>query len=287
VLFALDRMEQKQMTAVAEALNEFEAADREVKRLMGYAKIKAGLGKKLKAVDTNLQWMRNRAKEMDGKLEAQEVLKNHQEKVLPGSPMLDNLNGVASAKPGQTIEMDSRDTEAGLVRDVYAELGISITKHPLEIYKDLKKAKANSFQKFIVLQNLSDRIMRDPVLMEGLTKGEKQDMIWVMIAFLKSVPSVVNAPKHFRGEYDSGAKIVDSAIYVWDMLEHLVLTEEARKKKEAETGEKPVPRHLSREAIGWTVEMFDAAMAAIKTHREVRAWEQEQKWRLEQMNGKQ
>ncbi len=272
ILFA--REDGQGMAAIAEALNTFEAANGEVKRLLGYKRVSKKIGaKREREIQINLKWLRNRAEELSAKVDAYE---KHKEDVveLPGSPVVEIEEGVSGAGP-EKIKIDPSNEYTAMQVKVFSENGLSIMEHPLEVYKKMRTKNLNSFDRFIVLENLSERIMNNPVLMEGVAGEEKFRMLDMLGAYLKSSINAANQPKNWRKGVTKDTVLLHSnAIVVSDLLNEL------RKLKKAD-----VPlgnRHLH---FPIDQETFRKMGEAVREFEEQIKWIYSQKPRIKDTNG--
>ncbi|MBD3397689.1 hypothetical protein GF412_00995 [Candidatus Micrarchaeota archaeon] len=254
ILFA--RAEGQGMTAIAEALNAFELANGEVKKFLGYKRIKKELGKKREAsINKNLTWLRNRANELRGKVDAYERNKGAPVP-LPGSPSVENGNGAPTAVP-EKVQLDRANEYAAIQTLVFSEHGLSILEHPLKVYGQMKGMKINNFDRFILLENLVEKITKEPRWMDGLTKAEQFEMLGILANYLRSAKRAADEPKNWRNGYTRNDIMVSSlAIEVSELLQEL------RKLKKANVPESR--KHLyfpidqgTFEELGKAVREFD------------------------------
>ncbi len=224
ILFA--RADGQGMTAIAEALNAFDLANGEVKRFLGYKKIQKDLGKKGDAIEKNITWLRNRAEELKNKVDA--YGRNKDVAVpLPGSPAVDNENGVPTAVPA-TVQLDRNNEYVAMQTVVFSKHGLSILEHPLKVRKQMRGMKLNSFDKFIILENLVDKVMNNSRWMEGLTKAEQFDMLKLLAKYLEATTRAANEPKNWPDGHKREDIMLNSlAIDVSDRIKEL---REKRKK---------------------------------------------------------
>ncbi|MFP3950356.1 MAG: hypothetical protein ACLFUZ_04690, partial [Candidatus Micrarchaeia archaeon] len=272
ILFARERGQS--MAAIAEALNTFEAADGEVKRLLRYKRVSKKIGaRREKEVQTNLQWLRNRAEELAAKVDAYE---KHKGKVveLPGSPVVETKDGVSDTGP-EKIRIDPSNEYTAMQVKVFSEHGLSIMEHPLDVYEKMRSKDLNSFDRFIVLENLSERIMNNPVLMEGVAGEEKFRMLDMLGAYLKASVNASNHPKNWRAGVTKDTILLHSnAIVVSDLLKEL------RKLKKADVP--PGNRHLH---FPIDQETFKEMGEAVREFEEQIKWTYGQKPRMKDTNG--
>ncbi|MBD3390274.1 hypothetical protein GF415_04985 [Candidatus Micrarchaeota archaeon] len=272
ILFAME--DGQSMAAVAEALNNFEAANEEVKRLLGYKRVsrKIGAGRE-REIQTNLKWLRSRAEELAAKVDAYE---KHGGDVLelPGSPIAETQGGVSGAGP-EKIKIDPSNEYTAMQVKVFSEHGLSIMEHPLEVYEKIKGKGLNSFDRFIVLENLSERIMNNPLLMEGVVGEEKFRVLDMLGAYLKASVSAANQPKNWRAGVTKDTILLHSnAIVVNDLLKEL------RKLKKANVP--PGNRHLH---FPIDQDTFRGMGEAVREFEEQIKWIYSQKPRMRDTNG--
>ena len=272
IIFA--REDGQSMAAVAEALNTFEAANEEVTRLLGYKRVnkKIGAGRE-KEIQTNLKWLRSRAEELAAKVDAYE--KNEGDVLeLPGSPVIEAQEGVSGAGP-EKIKIDPSNEYTAMQVKVFSEHGLSIMEHPLEVYEKMRGKSLNSFDRFIVLENLSERIMNNPRLMEGVVGEEKFSMLGILGAYLKASVNAANQPKNWRAGVTKDTILLHSnAIVVNDLLKEL------RKLKKAD-----VPQGNSHLHFPIYQETFKSMGEAVREFEEQIKWIYSQKPRMKDTNG--
>jgi hypothetical protein len=251
ILFAME--DGQGMTAKAEALNAFDLANTEVKRILGYKKMKDERRKREK----NITWLRNRAKELKNGID--NYNENKDKPIpLPGSPVLDNGNGVPTAMP-ETVKMDSRDLYTAMQTKTFSDHGLSIFEHPLKVREKMKGMKINSFDKFIIMEKLTDDVLSYPDKMGGLTKAEQFEMLRMLADFLDATRKAANEPKYWPADYDrSNIMLYSLAIDVAESIENV-------RKKKAKDFEPPKSRaHLyfpldegTFNALGAAWKLFD------------------------------
>jgi hypothetical protein len=265
ILFA--KADGQGMAAIAEALNAFDLANNEVKKFLGYKKMQKDIGsKRMDGVEKNLKWLRNRAEELHEKVGAYE--KNKDLPVpLPGSPSLENGNGVPTAAPGK-IKLDWDNEYVAIQAKVFSGHGLSILEHPLKIYGQIKGKTINSFDKFIILENLAERVMQDPRWMDGLSKDEQFSMLKILATYLRAATRAANTPKDWREGYDD-RKIMMNAIYASDTLKEL-----------AKLGKANLPEKQEHLRFPLDQETFHAIRTAAKEFEEQLKYKYMQKARM-------
>lgn len=261
------------MTAIAEALNAFDLANGEVKRFLGYKKMKKDLGKKKATIDKNVKWLRNRAEELKNKVDAYERNKD-MAVPLPGSPAVDNGNGAPTVMP-ETVQLDKGNQFVAMQTVVFSKHGLSILEHPLEVHKKMGGMKINNFDKFIILENLAEKIKGNPRWMDGLTKAEQFDMLRILGAYLRTVKKAANEPKNWAEGYTRDDIMLNSlAIDVSELLK------EIRKLGKGNVGKSQ--GHLQ---FPLDTETFKELGEAMKEFDELLTYEYRQKRRMKGTNG--
>ncbi|MCP4647288.1 MAG: hypothetical protein GY852_06045 [bacterium] len=267
ILFA--RADGQGMTAIAEALNVFDSANAKVKQYMGYKKIKEAM-KKRADLEKNLTWLRNRAKELENKVDAYERNKN-KAVPLPGSPAVENENGAPTAMP-EKVQINRDNVYIAIQTKVFSDNGLSILEHPLRVQEKMRGMKINSFDKFIIMEKLAEEVLKNPERMSGLTKAEQFKMLGVLAQFLDSARKAANEPKHWPTDYALNNFLLDSiAIDVSDLIHRL-------RRKRTKDSEPP----QGREHLWFPLDegTFKGIGVAAKTFDEQLNYEYRQKKRM-------
>ena len=252
ILFA--RAEGQGMTAIAEALNVFDAANAKVKKYMRYKKLKKEL-KGRAGLEKNLTWLRNRAEELKGKLDAYE--RNKDTAVpLPGSPAVENGNGAPTTMP-EKVQLSKENQFAAMQTVVFSNHGLSILEHPLKVYKQMKSMKINNFDKFIILENLVEKVRGDARWIDGLTKAEQFDLLRILSDYIKAAKKAADEPKNWPEGYSRDDIMLNSlAIDVSEMLKEIRKLGKARLPENQEHLLFPLDQNTFRE-LGEAVKEFD------------------------------